>query len=386
LTAAAAAGSKKITEYFGAPVDVVESDSDGADTDDDRDEPQLMCSKEADETLSKLETERDRACLLGDMKGHTMISALMAHVGLMSAGLSKFKNSRQVVSLFFVLKGAHRQKRNQKKSGHSAATRSRQYRRGAERIRGALSTFISTGTLPKSRKGRAAGLSLINDEDVRALCREVIGEHDGKRFSSKMFQSAISEKLRERGLISEKMIGGATACNWLRSLGMEIVNDKKGLYKDGHERSDVVEFREKYVGMGQEVYNGMVQEWSGDEMGDVIEPPGGATHVRVYHDETIVAQNEGKTSYWGKKDEQDRCFAKGKGKSLMVSGFICPCHGKFEMLSTPWREALDPQGRTYYWNVDTKATQWKAPAEGKLCTSKRIKFTPIKSASKLPLP
>jgi hypothetical protein len=33
LTAAAAAGSKKITEYFGAPVDVVESDSDGADTD-----------------------------------------------------------------------------------------------------------------------------------------------------------------------------------------------------------------------------------------------------------------------------------------------------------------------------------------------------------------
>ena len=68
MTATAVAGSKKITEYFGTLLDVVESDSDGEDTDDDCDEHQSKCSKNADEILSKLETEKDLACWLADIE------------------------------------------------------------------------------------------------------------------------------------------------------------------------------------------------------------------------------------------------------------------------------------------------------------------------------
>jgi hypothetical protein len=62
---------------------------------------------------------------------------------------------------------------------------------------------------------------------------------------------------------------------------------------------------------------------------DTVTPAAGgeATHVFVFHDDCIVAQNEKSSSYWGAAGSQDRCFAKPKGKPLMLSRFICHCHG-----------------------------------------------------------
>jgi hypothetical protein len=48
--------------------------------------------------------------------------------------------------------------------------------------------------------------------------------------------------------------------------------------------------------------------------------------VRVYHDECICGANEGRKTYWGEKG--DRLFFKSKGASIMISGFICACHGR----------------------------------------------------------
>ena len=45
--------------------------------------------------------------------------------------------------------------------------------------------------------------------------------------------------------------------------------------------------------------------------------------------QAIVGANEGRGHYWGQKG--DRFYRKTKGKSLMLSGFICPCHGRMEM-------------------------------------------------------
>ena len=51
--------------------------------------------------------------------------------------------------------------------------------------------------------------------------------------------------------------------------------------------------------------------------------------VRVFHDECICGANEGRRTYWGNKG--DRFFHKSKGGSIMISGFICACHGRMEI-------------------------------------------------------
>ena len=42
-------------------------------------------------------------------------------------------------------------------------------------------------------------------------------------------------------------INDRTAVRWLYLLGFEPISSKKGVYIDGHERSDVIEYREVYL-------------------------------------------------------------------------------------------------------------------------------------------
>ena len=42
-------------------------------------------------------------------------------------------------------------------------------------------------------------------------------------------------------------ITNRTAVRWLQILGFDVVSSKKGVYIDGHERSDVVEYRKIYL-------------------------------------------------------------------------------------------------------------------------------------------
>jgi hypothetical protein len=64
---------------------------------------------------------------------------------------------------------------------------------------------------------------------------------------------------------------------------MVIKDDKKGLYKDGHERPDVVAARIAYIKETRDVFDGCMDHWNGDDMGNVVPPPHGeATHVSVF--------------------------------------------------------------------------------------------------------
>jgi len=42
-------------------------------------------------------------------------------------------------------------------------------------------------------------------------------------------------------------ISESTACRWLTKLGYELKEMKKGIYVDGHEREDVVTYRNKFL-------------------------------------------------------------------------------------------------------------------------------------------
>ena len=102
----------------------------------------------------------------------------------------------------------------------------------------------------------------------------------------------------------------------------------KGLYNDGHERLDVVRYREAFL-QRMESYEKRVIQYVGEFMETPIFPEldyGQKTLILVTHDESCFGSNDGRSFCW--IDENNRQIRpKGNGRSVMVSAFLCECHG-----------------------------------------------------------
>ena len=87
---------------------------------------------------------------------------------------------------------------------------------------------------------------------------------------------------------------------WMTRLGFSVIKYKKWVYVDGHERADVVQYREEYI----------------DRMEDFDR----RNLVRVYHDECIFHSNDDQQVFWC-----DGSFnpvkSKSEGRVIMVSDF-----------------------------------------------------------------
>ncbi len=80
---------------------------------------------------------------------------------------------------------------------------------------------------------------------------------------------------------------------------MVLVHPKKGIYKDGHERSDTVAYRKLYIAE-LNTFTSREQRFIGDQLEIPITPDDtvNAEIVRVYHDECIYASHEGAIQCW----------------------------------------------------------------------------------------
>jgi hypothetical protein len=103
---------------------------------------------------------------------------------------------------------------------------------------------------------------------------------------------------------------------------------KKDVYIDGHERDDVVEYRKSFCSTWIALSERMAS-YSGEYMATVDSP---ATHevVWVTHDESIFYANDDGGMVWTNAAYPDLA-KKGRGRSIMVSEFLCPCHGRLYM-------------------------------------------------------
>ena len=76
------------------------------------------------------------------------------------------------------------------------------------------------------------------------------------------------------------------------------------------------------------------ETWEGEEMEIVIPPtclePGMKKHVIVIHDECIFYSNDSQQSMWLQEGESV-LKKKGNGGSIMVSEFLCACHGRLRI-------------------------------------------------------
>ena len=108
-----------------------------------------------------------------------------------------------------------------------------------------------------------------------------------------------------------RQVSVETARKWLHHLGFEILDHKKGTYCDGHERSDVVEYREKFLrkmaGLGFLNRNNAVTDEAANSLPSDLDPPSDETiekTIVIFHDESTFQANDDQKSFWDKKDMQ----------------------------------------------------------------------------------
>ena len=109
--------------------------------------------------------------------------------------------------------------------------------------------FVKSGLLMPLRQGRhQKSESLLDDADVKQVCLQYLRARRIELIDSASFAKWVGEELHKTetlGLMRPAVISERTACRWLHRLGFHFKEYKKGTYCDGHERADVVEYRNR---------------------------------------------------------------------------------------------------------------------------------------------
>jgi hypothetical protein len=121
-------------------------------------------------------------------------------------------------------------------------------------------------------------------------------------------------------------ISVSTARRWLETLGWRYGRHSGGMYVDGHERADVVEYRRTFVSCWVEYEKCFHFDTDGIPLPVLNEPPTSSAEkfsrlILVTHDESTFFQNDMRTNHWGHQGISVP-KAKGEGQSLMVSDFL----------------------------------------------------------------
>lgn len=190
--------------------------------------------------------------------------------------------------------------------------------------------FLENASLPPLKQGKfAKKKSLIHDEDVQGVLRRFIRTEPQVAVVSTRLSQWVHENLHvELNFASPVSISSRTAQRWLNILGLRFGRFVKGLYTDGHERADVVSYRNAFLER-MEIYQKRMVAYVGDFMETSIVPEledGERPLILVTHDESCFGSNDGRSHCW--LDENNRQIRpKGNGRSVMVSAFLCECHG-----------------------------------------------------------
>jgi hypothetical protein len=134
------------------------------------------------------------------------------------------------------------------------------------------------------------------------------------------------ETLTQFGL--KKPISLATAQRWMKRLGYRWTTNPNGQYVDGHERKDVIDYRQKIFLPWWMSIEERTRKWTDDQKEEMIgEQPANRRVVVWFHDESTFYANDRRKLRWVHKNETAIPHPKGEGASLMVSDFVSADYG-----------------------------------------------------------
>lgn len=231
---------------------------------------------------------------------------------------------------------------------------------GSRQLRAWTRRWVAQRVLPTSKRGMHTKMySLFNDPQIitelRAFLRSNKWAMNPEKLSQftqqKLVPSVADAYLRH--IIKDEMPKGlkrymevvlfprihlkvgrgvsiSTARRWMRREGFRFLSYKKGLYYDGHDRDDVVDYRQKsFLPEMERHKRRLVQYIVGSVEHEHLYQPDNYVERRLVlcaHDEMTAQAHDGKAKSWV-LDDQHALRKKGVGRGIHQSDIICSTVG-----------------------------------------------------------
>ena len=197
-------------------------------------------------------------------------------------------------------------------------------RYGKDMRRWCQAFILDHQTLPRNMHGVWKTSVLHSDEDLKlSIIAHLQGL--GKYFSATDLLKYINTPEILDRLGRSKKLSLRTAQRWLKLVGFRWRKEAKGMYSDGHERQDVVDFRQKVFLPQYAEFHKRAAKFDSEGKEEPSTTPI-LEHEKPtmihHHDETIFYGNDRRNEYWIHDTETPKLYAKGEGQSLMVADFV----------------------------------------------------------------
>jgi hypothetical protein len=239
----------------------------------------------------------------------------------------------------------------------------------ARKVRALARHYQVFEQLPREKRGgEKMCRSLLLDERVKTAARGWLVAQKAGEVTPRRFQHALNtEILPTINIMMNRPLCERTARRWLLKLGWHLRALKKGIYMDGHEREDVMKYRNEVFLPAMARFEAKMTHFEGPELKKVSPTlkDGEKEIIPQFHDESCLTVNDYKSTAWlgpGQKILQK----KGRGRLIHVSEFINPLTGRL-VLHDKDGNIVDEARKIIYpgsngdpwWDTDQLLTQVK---------------------------
>ncbi|KAF9254123.1 hypothetical protein L218DRAFT_1055222, partial [Marasmius fiardii PR-910] len=185
--------------------------------------------------------------------------------------------------------------------------------------------------LPSEKRGGLhTSQTLLSDENTRKACRDWLSGQKVGTVTPKAFQQALINNIFPQ-LNIDKSLSIRTAHHWLIRLGWRLTQLWKGVYMDGHEREDVVKYRNEVFLPIMVEYERRMAWWELTDDALTHIPPvlrlDEKEIIPQFHDESTFHMNDFRMTAW-LAEGQTVLQKKGRGRFGHVSEFINQENGR----------------------------------------------------------
>jgi hypothetical protein len=151
--------------------------------------------------------------------------------------------------------------------------------------------------------GGYRGNSIFNDECIQTAAHQWLSNLSTGEVSPRQFCRALTEEILPVLGLNKDSVSEQTARQWLVKLGFCWTHLKKGVYMDGHEQNDVVQYCNKTFLPLMAKHERCMVTWIENDTGSFnhVEPhlsPGKKRIIPIFQDESSFHAGEYKLNVW----------------------------------------------------------------------------------------
>jgi hypothetical protein len=163
--------------------------------------------------------------------------------------------------------------------------------------------------LPVEKRGRGKNAcSWLHDEAVQSRTRDWLTSQETGKVTPRRLQQALNEVIfPDLNIILKSPLSERTARRWLIKLDWRWTVVRKGVYMDGHERKDVVKYRNEVFLPAMAKFEARMVKFEGSDLKrvDPVLKDGGKLIIPLFHDECCFHANDEARSLWQVKFQFD---------------------------------------------------------------------------------